>query len=121
MMHAFLIHGQDHVIGARSLVAALSAAVSVNPNEFSNEADFVSCREKSVHALQACKDLTFVVSEMAGLVGNVTVAQACARDLITGETRQALVQKAWTGVRKREWNVHKSLAQRCNVILTGKK
>ena len=66
------------------------------------------------------QDSSVSMSCVSACVGDVTVSQALYRDLKTSETRQALVNKANTGVRKRGRKIHAHLTQRCNSVLTGK-
>ena len=53
-------------------------------------------------------------------MGSATLAQALLRDLLIGETRQALLSKALAGVKKREFQCHAAMLQKCQAIIAGK-
>ena len=61
-----------------------------------------------------------VYSTLSAAVANITVAQAYCRELKTGEIRQGLITRANNGIKKRSWNIHKTLAQRCAAVVSGK-
>ncbi|CAE7872994.1 unnamed protein product, partial [Symbiodinium necroappetens] len=130
--YLFLSHGVEMVDSLqRFLVGLAAAATPAGQNEFRCGADFrevadaanASIRELkafltadsnskvSIQELKAeLKELNapdvkpFTIGLIQCAVANATIAQACCRTLKTGETRQALVQRANNGIRKRGWS-----------------
>ena len=122
----FLSFGVDRLGELKKFLLAIQAAMG--RIEFKDDTDFQDVVHKVSATIRIMQHFTdsqptdacVVLSDVSFAIGNATVAQAIFRDLKTGETRQALVNKALNGTRKRSWKVHASLVSRCNAILAGK-
>ena len=126
--YRFLSYGLDKMMCMQKLLASTAAAAG-HPEfkdqeafqQVSSDANALSDKMKMFMNMEAdTKGQSLTLFSIASCVGDATVSQALYRDLKTGETRQALVNKAVSGVRKRGWKVHATLTQRCNAVLTGK-
>ena len=126
--YTFLSFGFDHMQGMLKFVLAIAAAAG--RCEFKDDealravlADanvLIKTMNDFMNGGSSCTEGGVTVPIMASLVGDATVAQALVRPLKTGETRQGLVNKASTGVRKRGWKIHVHLTSRISAVLTGK-
>ncbi|CAE7285500.1 unnamed protein product [Symbiodinium sp. KB8] len=123
--YTFLSFGFDHMQGMLKFVLAIAAAAG--RCEFKDDealravlADanvLIKTMKDFMNGGSSCTEGGVTVPIMASLVGDATVAQALVRPL---KTRQGLVNKASTGVRKRGWKIHVHLTSRISAVLTGK-
>ena len=127
-LYQFFACGLDRFMGLKQVLLSLLAAMrscETLPDTAEMfqavSADSRALIQKIVEFSDAPKSGDSVtLTSMSTLVGNATVAQACTRELKTGETRAVLVNKAWTGIKKRGWKIHPTLHQRCTDLLNGK-
>ena len=114
--YLFLAHGTQMVLSLQKFFVSLAAAATP-----SGQDEKVSIEELKA-SLSSAADLKvpFTIGLLQSAVANATIAQACCRTLKTGETRQALISRANTGIRKLGWSVHSVLARRCTAVLSGK-
>ena len=143
--YLFLAHGTQMVLSLQKFFVSLAAAATPSGQdegrsvpEFQQVAEAANANIKELKAfmpadskvsieelkasLSSAADLKvpFTIGLLQSAVANATIAQACCRTLKTGETRQALISRANTGIRKLGWSVHSVLARRCTAVLSGK-
>ena len=129
-IYRFLNFGMDSFTGLKQVMIGISGAGTLLGSSSFDMSGFevTTATAKAViqtiqefsgsHESGAGEDVT--LQSISTMVANATMVQACTRELKTGETRTSLVNKAWSGVKKRQWKLHPSLTQRCTEILSGK-
>ena len=125
-----LTYGMDSFHGTHKLLGSIAAASS--HSDFADHEGFVTARKEAHAQMQQFKaylsdgvepdgaQTQMTLSTISSAVADVTISQAACRDLKTGETRQGLVMRAHSGIKKRGWKIHPTLSQRVNSVLNGK-
>ena len=124
----FLHHGVDYFLGLKTVMEMMCAAVTNLESAGGFETSFTCLVSEAKGVIQMFAEFVrpaqspeeVTLHAISSLIANATMAQAITRDLKTGETRTSLVNKALTGIKKRQWKLHPALNQRCTDILNGK-
>ncbi|CAE6935236.1 unnamed protein product [Symbiodinium sp. CCMP2592] len=131
-MYRFLAFGLDSFTGLKQVMIGISGAATLLGKGSFDMSGFEVTTATAKAVIQTIQEFSgshesgsgsgegLTLQTICTMVANATMVQACTRELKTGETRTSLVNKAWSGIKKRQWKLHPSLTQRCTEILSGK-
>ncbi|CAE7222861.1 unnamed protein product [Symbiodinium sp. CCMP2456] len=127
-IYRFLNFGIDSFTGLKQVMIGISGAATLLGSCSLDMSGFEVTTVTAKAVIQTIQEFTgthesgdqVCLQSICSMLANCTMVQAMTRDLKTGETRTNLVNKAMSGIKKRQWKLHASLTQRCTEILSGK-